>query len=43
MERKREMAAVMGVIVSITEAGKHEHKGKTPAKEFLGRVDSKTV
>lgn len=30
-------------IVSITEAGKHEHKGKGSAKEFLERVDSKTV
>lgn len=30
-------------IVSITEAGKHEHKGKRPAKEFLERRDSRTV
>lgn len=30
-------------VVSITEAGKHEHKGKRPAKEFLERVDTKMV
>lgn len=30
-------------IVSITEAGKHEHKGKRPPKELLERGDSKMV